>query len=227
MKRFGFIIFPNVTQLDFTGPIQILARLPDAETHVLAKTLDPVPTDCGFAIIPTTTFEACPDLDVICVPGGFGVDGALTDGATVPFLARVGRDAPYLTSVCTGAFLLGAAGLLDGRRATTHWAYHGLLKHVGATPTDMRVVRDGHVITGGGVTAGIDFALTLAREIAGPEVARAIQLAVEYDPSPPFEAGHPRSAPDATRALVDDRFAKRRAVFEQALLGALRSGAVS
>lgn len=221
MKHIGFVIFPNVTQLDFTGPIQILARLPDAETHVLAKTLDPVPTDCGFAIVPTTTFEASPELDVICVPGGYGVDGALTDGVTVPFLFRVGRDAAYVTSVCTGAFLLGAAGLLDGRRATTHWAYRDLLRHVGATPTDLRVVRDGHVVTGGGVTAGIDFALMLASEIAGPEVARAIQLAVEYDPSPPFKAGHPRSAPAGTRALVEDRFAKRRTAFEQALLKAL------
>jgi cyclohexyl-isocyanide hydratase len=221
MKRLGFVVFPNVTQLDFTGPIQILSRLPDAETHVVAETLNPVPTDCGFSIVPTATYDACPKLDVICVPGGYGVEGALADGATVPFLARVQRDAAYVTSVCTGAFLLGATGLLEGRRATTHWAYHDLLRHVGATPTERRVVRDGHVITGGGVTAGIDFALTLASELAGPEVARTIQLAIEYDPCPPYESGHPRSAPESTRALVEKRFAKRRVVFEAALKQAL------
>lgn len=225
MKRFGFVLFPNVTQLDFTGPVQVLTRLPDAEIHIVAKTLEPVPTDCAFSIVPTITYEDCPDLDVLCVPGGFGVEPALTDGATVPFIERMGRKATFVTSVCTGAFLLGAAGLLEGRRATTHWAYHDLLALVGATPTDLRVVWDGPVVTGGGVTAGIDFALTLAGEMTSPEVAQAIQLAIEYDPSPPFRSGHPRSAPGAVRARVEDRFAQRRPMFERALLDALSTPA--
>jgi cyclohexyl-isocyanide hydratase len=225
MKRFGFVLFPNVTQLDFTGPIQIITRLPDVDVHVVAQTLEAVPTDCAFSIVPTTTFDACPELDVLCVPGGYGVEQALTDGATVKFIERMGCKAAFVTSVCTGAFLLGAAGLLEGRRATTHWAYHDLLTHVGATPTDLRVVWDGPVVTGGGVTAGIDFALTLAGEMTSPEVAQAIQLAIEYDPAPPFQAGHPRSAPSATRTRVEEHFAQRRKVFEQALVRALSTPA--
>lgn len=181
----GFVLFPNVTQLDFTGPLQVLHRMPGATTHILAKSLAPVPSDCGLGLVPTGTFQDSPPLDMICVPGGFGVSQAMADAETVAFVRRAGAQAKYVTSVCTGAFVLGAAGLLQGKRATTHWAYHALLSEVGAIPTKARVVQDGNVITGGGVTAGIDFALEVIATIAGAEAARRIQLALEYDPSPP------------------------------------------
>jgi cyclohexyl-isocyanide hydratase len=223
MRHAGFIAFPNVTQLDLTGPLQVLSRLPGWKTHVVASSLEPVPTDCGFALVPTQTFESCPPLDLVCVPGGFGVDDALCDGVTVPFLERAGARAQHATSVCTGAFLLGAAGLLRGRRATTHWAYREALSRVGAVPVDARVVRDGPILTGGGVTAGIDFGLALAAELAGREVAERIQLALEYDPAPPFHAGRPEQAPEAVRAEVRATFGRRRAVFEARLAAALEA----
>lgn len=118
-----FVLFPNVTQLDFTGPLQFLHRLPGATTHIAAKTLDPIPSDCGLALVPTVTFAACPQADLICVPGGFGVSQAMADTETIAFVKAQGAKARYVTSVCTGAFVLGAAGLLRGKRATTHWAY--------------------------------------------------------------------------------------------------------
>ena len=191
----GFVLFPNVTQLDFTGPLQVLHRLPGATTHILAKSLEPVPSDCGLSLVPTGTFAAAPRLDLICVPGGFGVDEAIADGETLGFVRTAGEGATYVTSVCTGAFVLGAAGLLKGKRATTHWAYRHLLPQVGAIREDARVVRDGNTFTGGGVTAGIDFALVVAAEVAGEAVARRIQLAIEYDPKSPFEGGSADSSP--------------------------------
>ncbi|MFZ4122378.1 MAG: DJ-1/PfpI family protein [Caulobacterales bacterium] len=181
----GFVLFPNVTQLDFTGPLQVLHRMPGATTHILAKTLDPVPSDCGLSLVPTGTFAQAPPLDMICVPGGFGVSQAMADAETLTFVAATGGTATYVTSVCTGAFILGAAGLLRGKRATTHWAYHHLLSEVGALPTQSRVVFDGNTITGGGVTAGIDFALAVLAKVAGSRAAHAVQVALEYDPAPP------------------------------------------
>lgn len=197
-----FPLFGNVTQLDFTGPAQVLSRLPRARIHVAAATLDPVPTDCGFGIMPTVSFADCPPATVLCVPGGHGVADALGDPALLAFIADQASHAAHVTSVCTGAFLLGAAGLLKGRRATTHWAYVELLPLVGAIHQPGRVVRDGRVMTGGGVTAGIDFGLTLVAEIAGEDRARAIQLALEYDPAPPFASGNPELASAATRDMV-------------------------
>jgi cyclohexyl-isocyanide hydratase len=173
----GFVIFPNLTQLDFTGPLQVLHRLPGARTEIVAKTREPVPSSCGMAIVPTTTFADCPPLDLICIPGGFGVDQAIEDAATLAFVREQGARAQYVTSVCTGAFILGAAGLLQHKRATTHWAYHHLLPRVGAIPVQERVVRDGRTFTGGGVTAGIDFAFTVLHELAGPAVAQALRAA--------------------------------------------------
>jgi cyclohexyl-isocyanide hydratase len=181
----GFILFPQVTQLDFTGPLQVLHRMPGATTHILAKSSNPVASDCGLALVPTATFAAAPKLDMICVPGGFGVADAIDDAETLAFVRTSGALAKYVTSVCTGAFILGAAGLLTGKRATTHWAYHHLLPMVGAVPEQARVVRDGDTITGGGVTAGIDFALTVVAQVSGAQAARRIQLALEYDPGPP------------------------------------------
>jgi cyclohexyl-isocyanide hydratase len=231
----GFVIFPGITQLDFTGPYEVLTRLatppaldaqgPFAETstHVVGKTMAPVSSDRGLAILPTCTFETCPALDLICVPGGAGVIDALADAETIDFIGRQGGNARYVTSVCMGAFLLGAAGLLAGRRATTHWAYVELLPLVGARHEKARVVRDGHVFTAGGVTSGIDFALCIVAELAGAEVAKAIELAIEYDPSPPFDAGHPDKASEAAIALMRQRnaasSARIRQVLEERLAG--------
>jgi cyclohexyl-isocyanide hydratase len=213
----GFVIFPGITQLDFTGPFEVLSRLgtppsisvpsrfSQSRTHVVAKTMLPVSSDRGLSIMPTCTFESCPPLNLICVPGGAGVVEALADVETVDFICRQGGHAEYVTSVCIGAFLLGAAGLLKGRRAATHWAYVDLLPLVGANHEKARVVRDGNVFTAGGVTSGIDFAFRIVAELAGPEVAQAIQLAIEYDPSPPFDAGHPDKASDAATALMVQR----------------------
>ena len=213
----GFVIFPDITQLDFTGPFEVLSRLatppslavpskfPQAKTHVIAKTMMPVSSDRGLVFLPTCTFENCPPLDLICVPGGAGVIGALADAATIEFIRREGGRATYVTSVCMGAFLLGAAGLLKGRRAATHWAFVDLLPLVGATHEKGRVVRDGNFFTSGGVSAGIDFALRIIAEIAGPEVAQAIQLGVEYDPAPPFDSGHPDKASAAALELMRKR----------------------
>jgi cyclohexyl-isocyanide hydratase len=209
----GFVLFPNVTQLDFTGPLQMLHRLPDARVHIVARTRDAVPSDCGLGLMPTTTFSACEPLDIVCVPGGYGVSGAIADAATVDFVRRQAKGAKYVTSVCTGAFVLGVAGLLRGRKATTHWAYTGLLPLVGATHEKARVVRDGNVLTGGGVTAGIDFALTLAGEVAGVETAQRIQLSIEYDPAPPFTSGNPAAAPAPVREHMTGRFSQRLATF--------------
>jgi cyclohexyl-isocyanide hydratase len=217
----GFVIFPNLTQLDFTGPLQVLHRLPGTKTHIVAKTREPVPSDCGLSLVPTATFEDCPPLDLICVPGGFGVSGAIADGPTIDFVRRQGEQARYVTSVCTGAFVLGVAGLLDGRRATTHWAYTGLLPLVGASYKKARVVRDGNVFTGGGVTAGIDFALAVAAEVAGTEVAQRIQLSIEYDPAPPFNCGSPDSAPTAVRDRLGTLYEQRLATFRGELQAAM------
>ena len=213
----GFVIFPGITQLDFTGPVEVLSRLgtppsistpskfSQSRTHVVAKTMQPVFSDRDLGIMPTCTFDDCPPLHLICVPGGAGVVEALADVETVNFIRRQGEQAEYVTSVCMGAFLLGAAGLLKGRRATTHWAYVDLLPLVGAHHEKARVVRDGNVFTAGGVTSGIDFAFRVVAELAGPEVAKAIQLGIEYDPSPPFDAGHPDKASGAAKALMIHR----------------------
>jgi cyclohexyl-isocyanide hydratase len=213
----AFVLFPNLTQLDFTGPLQVLSRLPGARVHLVAKSMAPVTTDAVLTLNPTCTFADCPPVDVLVVPGGFGVDDAMNDAALMTFVRREGARAKYVTSVCTGAFILGAAGLLKGKRATTHWAYHDDLAAVGAIPTKARVVRDGNVFTGGGVTAGIDFALTLAAEIAGEAVAKAIQLGLEYDPAPPFGGGSPDKADPETVSAMVERYAPRREAFKQAL----------
>lgn len=214
--RIGFALFETVTQLDLTGPAQVLARLPGADMIYVGANPSPVSTDCGFSILPTTTREDCPQLDLLCVPGGYGVAAAMADPLWPAFVRRQADQARYVTSVCTGAFILGAAGLLDGRRATTHWAYRDLLTIFGAEPVDERVVLDGPLITGGGVTAGIDFALALVAQIEGRKAAEAIQMALEYDPDPPVQAGSPRSAPELSETLLAGPFAERRAVMEAA-----------
>jgi cyclohexyl-isocyanide hydratase len=213
----GFVIFPDLTQLDFTGPLQVLARLPEAKIHIIAKTMHPVPSDCGLDLVPNCTFATCPPLDLICIPGSFGVVAVITDRETIDFVRRQSSNARYVTSVCTGAFVLGAAGLLKGRRATTHWAYTELLSLVGATFEKGRVVQDGNVFTAGGVTSGIDFGLRIVAEIAGAQVAQAIQLGIEYDPAPPFDAGHPDRAPGAVKAQLSERYEKSRLAYREGL----------
>jgi cyclohexyl-isocyanide hydratase len=209
--KIGFVIFPNLTQLDFTGPLQVLARLPQSAVHIVAKSLQPVPSDCNLSLLPTHTFIDCPPLDLICVPGGSeGVADIINDRRTIEFVQRQAGVAQYVTSVCTGAFVLGVAGLLKGRRATTHWAFTDLLPLVGATHEKARVVKDGNVITGGGVTAGIDFGLRVVAEVAGEMEARKIQLGIEYDPAPPFDSGYPDRAPTIKSELLSARYDKFR-----------------
>jgi len=189
-----FLLFPDVTQLDLTGPAQVFSRMKDAKITLVAKTSEPVPTDSGFALLPTATFETAPTPDILCVPGGFGVTGAMEDEATLAWLRAAAADAQWVTSVCTGALVLGAAGLLQGYRATTHWASHDYLALFGATPVKERVVFDRNRVTGGGVTAGTDFGLALVAAIAGEEHARFVQLSLEYDPAPPLDSGTPEKA---------------------------------
>ncbi|HEV2569693.1 DJ-1/PfpI family protein [Sphingomonas sp.] len=217
--QISFLLFPHVTQLDLTGPAQVLSRLPDAKVELVGKTSDAVPTDAGFPLLPTATFDTAGTPDILCVPGGFGVTGAMEDEATLAWLRHTAEQAQWITSVCTGALVLGAAGLLRGYRATTHWASHEWLAAFGAIPVKERVVFDRNRVTGGGVTAGIDFGLALAARIAGEDHARFIQLSLEYDPAPPFDAGSPDKASSATleryQKLVA-RFASDRAARYQA-----------
>ena len=204
----GFVIFPDLTQLDFTGPQQVLARMPQSAMHIVAKSSEAVPSDSGLRLVPTHTFETCPPLDLICVPGGAGgVVQALGDRETIEFVRRQSETAKYVTSVCTGALILGMAGLLKGKRATTHWGFTDLLPLFGATYEKARVVKDGNLITAGGVTAGIDFGLRVVAEIAGDAVAQTIQVGLEYDPDPPF-SGNPDRAPASVKAALAPRYEK-------------------
>jgi cyclohexyl-isocyanide hydratase len=203
----GMLLFPGLTQLDLTGPHELLHRVPDARVHLLWKETQPVRSHSGLAIQPTTTLAACPPLDVVFVPGGFGERALADDETVLGFLREHGARARYVTSVCTGALVLGAAGLLDGYDATTHWAYVELLPTFGARHVRGRVVVDRNRITGGGVTAGIDFGLRLCAELAGETAARLIQLGLEYDPAPPFDSGHPDVADPALVAEVRRRLA--------------------
>lgn len=211
----GFLLFPNVTQLDLTGPAQILSRVPGAKVHLVWQRLEPVLTDVGFSINPTTCFADCPQLDVLCVPGGFGVGEQLNDSATMAFLREQGVAARYVTSVCNGSLLLGAAGLLKGYQSACHWLWRHYLTEFGAEPVAARVVRDRNRLSGGGVTAGIDFGLTLAAELAGEEVAKALQLVFEYDPQPPFDCGSPEKAGPERVARIRDLQGARIAVVEE------------
>ena len=200
-----FVLFDKVTQLDFTGPVQLLSRMPGAKIFVASKDGKAVTTDCGFSILPTISFADCPQADIICIPGGHGVREAIGDVAIVGFVREQAAKAKWITSVCTGAFILGAAGFLEGKRATCHWGYTHLLPLFGATHEAARVVRDGSLVTAGGVTSGIDFAIELIALISGEDVARTIQLALEYDPAPPFKGGTPDTAPAKILSSLRDR----------------------
>ncbi|MBK5550567.1 DJ-1/PfpI family protein [Pseudomonas sp. TH03] len=206
--QIGFLLFPQVQQLDLTGPYDVLASLPDVKVHLIWKDLVPVTASTGLVLKPTATFDDCPALDVICIPGGSGVGPLMEDEQTLAFIKAQAANARYVTSVCTGSLVLGAAGLLKGKRATTHWAYHELLETLGAIPVKDRVVRDGNLLTGGGITAGIDFALTLAAELFDKDTAQVVQLQLEYAPAPPFQAGSPETAPQNIVEEVQRRSAQ-------------------
>jgi cyclohexyl-isocyanide hydratase len=216
----GMVLFPNVTQLDLTGPYEVFARLPGAKVFLVAATEAPVRSERGLTIAPDTTFENAPELEVLFVPGGPGVDAMMEDEVLLQFLRARAARARYVTSVCTGALVLGAAGLLQGYRATTHWLSLELLALFGAEPVDERVVIDRNRITGGGVTAGIDFGLTVAAELFGQQVAQEVQLILEYSPAPPFSSGSPNHAPaGVVKSVIAARQgiqSKRRAIAERA-----------
>ncbi|MBR0662372.1 DJ-1/PfpI family protein [Neoroseomonas oryzicola] len=209
--RFGLLLFPRLTQLDMTGPFEVFSRVPGGQVHLVWKTKEPVRADTGLTMLPDTDFATCPPLDILCVPGGPGVAALMEDEEVLAFLRAQAKGARFVTSVCTGALVLGAAGLLKGVRATTHWASHDFLAALGAEPVHARWVRDGRVVTGGGVTAGIDFALALVADLLSPEAAQAIQLQIEYAPAPPFEAGSPETAPAQVLATAKARGAGMRA----------------
>jgi cyclohexyl-isocyanide hydratase len=198
-------LFPGLTQLDFTGPHTVFSRLPNTEVIVASKAGGAVGSDGGLTFADTRRLAEIAGCDLLFVPGGLATTEAALDEEFMREFRRLAAGARYLTSVCTGSLILGAAGLLKGKRAACHWAWRHMLPLFGAIPDAGRVVRDGNVITGGGVTAGIDFAFVVAAEIAGEKIAQATQLAIEYAPAPPFDAGTPETAPPEVLAMVNDR----------------------
>ena len=189
-----FALFPRVTQLDFTGPVEVFARLPGTRIVLASTEGGQVEADGGITFANVQRLADVSECSLLCVPGGYGTIAAMEDQVYLAALRRLAAQARYVTSVCTGSLLLGAAGLLRGKRAACHWAWSDLLDTFGAIPEKRRVVRDGNVITGGGVTAGIDMALTVLAEIAGEDYAQTVQLAIEYAPAPPFDSGTPDCA---------------------------------
>jgi cyclohexyl-isocyanide hydratase len=225
--QIGIVVFPKVTQLDFTGPLQVFSSLPGATVHLIWKRIEPVPTDTVMTVTPTVSFADCAQLDVICVPGGAGTDDMVIDEDMLVFLRTQAKTAGYITSVCTGSLVLGAAGLLGGYNATTHWTAMDYLAPYGAIPTKARVCVDRNRISGGGVTAGIDFALTLVSILADRETAEMIQLRLEYNPAPPFSSGSPDTAPSdvvARLRQINPAGQERRKANNARAADALRTG---
>lgn len=213
--QIGFLVFEQMTQLDMTGPAQVLSRLPNCQVHYLSECLAPVMTDSGFAIVPTTTFADCPQLDILVVTGGIGIWPLIEDDEIIEFLKTQGDNAKYVCSVCNGSLVLGAARLLNGYKSACHWAWGHELAKYGAEFVSERVVEDRNRISGGGVTAGIDFGLTLFAKIAGIEAAKLLQLGLEYDPAPPFDCGSPEKAGAARVNAVLANYAQRLAAFSK------------
>lgn len=211
MAVFALLLFPGLTQLDLTAPYEVFCRAPGAQVHLAWKDRQPVASEHGMVFQPSIPLTELERVDVLCIPGGSGVNQLLTDAAVIAEIQRLAAGATYVTSVCTGALLLGAAGLLRGRRATTHWSATEFLPAFGAIPTPGRWVEDGGVITGGGVTAGLDFALHLLARLHGDDVVQAVQLAIEYDPAPPFAGGHPDHAPVALVQAIRQRLIEAQA----------------
>lgn len=205
--QIGFLVFPQITQLDFTGPLQVFSRVPGATVHLVWKHLEPVQSDTVLSVIPTMSFADCPQLDVICVPGGYGTDALMVDDEVLEFLRKQAVGAKYITSVCTGSTVLAAAGLMKGYRATSHWSAIDSLDLLGAIPSRDRVCVDRNRITGGGVTAGIDMALTMAARLVDQPTAEGIQLGIEYNPAPPFDAGSLDTAPAAVVSMLQEKMA--------------------
>lgn len=205
----GMVIFPGLTQLDLTGPYEVFGRMPDTQVLLIAESLDAVKSDYGLLFIPDATFETAPQADILFVPGGRGIFDAMQTKNLLQFLKVQSVNAKYITSVCTGALVLAAAGLLNGYKATTHWLSLNLLKLFDMEVLEQRVVVDRNRITGGGVTAGIDFGLTVAAELFGEDVAKEIQLFMEYDPAPPFNSGSPKTA---DKIIVDRVIADRKEI---------------
>jgi cyclohexyl-isocyanide hydratase len=209
--QIGLLVFPHVTQLDLTGPLQVFSSAPDTEVHLIWKRIEPVNSDSVLVFTPTMTFAECPQLDVICVPGGFGTDALVVDDEVLDFIRKQAAGAQYVTSVCTGSLVLGAAGLLQGYRAATHWSAREALPFFGATLSEERVCIDRNRMTGGGITAGIDFALTLVSMLIDRPTAEAVQLRMEYNPAPPFQAGSPETAPPEVLACMREKIAPSQA----------------
>ena len=220
--QIGFLVFPRITQLDLTGPVQVFSSLPNADVHLIWKQREPVSSDTVITLMPTTTFADCPQLDVICVPGGHGTDDLLNDEEVLAFLQQQAKGARFITSVCTGSLVLGAAGLLQGYRAATHWSAVELLSQLGATWSKERVCVDRNRVTGGGVTAGIDFALMLVSMLVDVAAAEAIQLRLEYNPAPPFNAGAPDTAPAEVLAAMRAKIVPAQARRQDAVTHAAR-----
>ena len=192
--KVGMLLFPNLDQLDFTGPFEVFSRMPNSTVHLIWKSTNPVHDVRGLGLLPTITFSDSPRLDVLFVPGGPGQQALMDDAEVLGFLREQARTARCVVSVCTGSLILGAAGLLKGRRATTHWFSHSLLPYLGATPVKERIVVDGTLVTCGGVTSGIDGALKVVAMLRGQAAAQEIQLYMEYAPDPPFDSGSPEAA---------------------------------
>ncbi|MFC3058590.1 DJ-1/PfpI family protein [Paenirhodobacter populi] len=222
--RFGILCFPGVQQLDLTGPYEVFASARDTEVSLVWKDLEPLRASTGLWLTPDMTFADAPDFDVICVPGGGGVNALLTDTGTLDFLRDKAQRARFVTSVCTGSLVLGQIGVLAGRKAATHWNAMDLLEQVGAIPTEGRVVRDGNVITAGGVTSGIDFGLSIIAELMGQDEAETVQLSLEYAPAPPFDAGLPDRARPKILEEARQRMARSRE--EREVLFGFRSSGV-
>ncbi len=212
--QFGLLVFPGVQQLDLTGPYEMFASVPGADVHLIWKDCRPLRSATGLILTPTRSFQDCPELDVLCVPGGGGVNALIEDEETLDFIRARAATARYVTSVCTGSLVLAAAGLLEGRRATSHWNAIDFLPAFGAIPVQARVVEDGRLITAGGVTSGIDFGLTLVERLVGRDQAEIIQLSLEYAPAPPFNAGTPDTARSEIVALAKAGMALTRAARE-------------
>ncbi|SHJ06178.1 cyclohexyl-isocyanide hydratase [Aureimonas altamirensis DSM 21988] len=220
--RFGLLCFPGVQQLDLTGPYEVFASATGSTVHLIWKDLQPVRSATGLMLTPDTLLSEAPDFDVLCIPGGGGVNALLTDETVLAFIRDKAAKARFVTSVCTGALVLGKAGLLSGKRAATHWNAMDFLPAFGAIPVSERFVQDGSIITAGGVTSGIDFGLAVVAELLGRAEAETIQLALEYAPAPPFDAGQPETASEAVVRAAKSRMAGSRQERE-ALLGYARA----
>jgi cyclohexyl-isocyanide hydratase len=210
----GFLLYPYVTQLDLTGPAQVFAAAGDFDLHYLWKDTQPVMSDAGLALLPTSTLNDCPDLDIVLIPGGPGQALLMQDAQVLKWLSAQGKKAQWVTSVCSGSLLLGAAGLLNGYRAASHWNYREHLPLFGATMDSARVVRDRNRITGGGVTAGIDLALYVIAQVRDESIAQEVQLCLEYAPEPPFQCGRPENASPQVIAGAKKRLEAQLAMLE-------------